>query len=108
MLETYTLPQIKEAVDIAVGDDGNRSEEVIEILKQSEKSRYEDTLDRVRETKMLDITKLEEKVIDIQQQIVNIDAKYKFKLNEIHLILESLNNNKKEDYVPIVSQLKEE
>ena len=38
MLETYTLPQIKEAVDIAVGDDGNRSEEVIEILKQSEKS----------------------------------------------------------------------
>ena len=52
MLETYTLPQIKEAVDIAVGDDGFRSEEVIEILKQSEKSRYEDTLDRVRETKM--------------------------------------------------------
>ena len=28
---------IREAVDIAIGDDGNRSEEVIEILKQNKK-----------------------------------------------------------------------
>lgn len=30
---TYTEDQIREAVDIAIGDDGFRSKEVIEILK---------------------------------------------------------------------------
>ena len=30
---TYTEEEVKEAVDIAVGDDGNRSNEVIAILK---------------------------------------------------------------------------
>jgi hypothetical protein len=29
----YTEEEIKEAVDIAIGDDGFRSKEVIEILK---------------------------------------------------------------------------
>ena len=37
MLETYTLPQIKEAVDIAIGDDGMRSKEVIAILESERK-----------------------------------------------------------------------
>ena len=33
-LDKYKIWQIREAVDIAVGDDGNKSKEVIEILKQ--------------------------------------------------------------------------
>ena len=32
-MESFTQEQIREAVDIAVGDDGHRSKEVIEILK---------------------------------------------------------------------------
>ena len=33
----FNLKEIKEAVDFAVGDDGFRSNEVIEILKQMKK-----------------------------------------------------------------------
>jgi hypothetical protein len=32
MEKKYSIKEIKEAVDIAVGDDGRRSEEVIDIL----------------------------------------------------------------------------
>ena len=42
MLETYTLPQIKEAVDIAIGDDGFRSKEVCAILETFWKEREEE------------------------------------------------------------------
>ena len=34
MKEKYTIKEIKNAVDIVIGDDGMRSKEVIEILKQ--------------------------------------------------------------------------
>ena len=33
----FNLGEIREAVDLAVGDDGQRSEEVVEILKQIRK-----------------------------------------------------------------------
>tara|TARA_R110000824_G_scaffold7685_1_gene34670 strand:- start:2681 stop:2818 length:138 start_codon:yes stop_codon:yes gene_type:complete len=36
---TYTEEQIKEAVDIAIGDDGFRGKEVIEILKIMDKEK---------------------------------------------------------------------
>ena len=35
--DRHHINDIREAVDIAIGDDGNRSEEVIEILKQNKK-----------------------------------------------------------------------
>ena len=34
----YTIEEIKNAVDIVIGDDGMRSKEVIEILKQERKN----------------------------------------------------------------------
>ena len=37
----YTEKQIKEAVDIAIGDDGFRGKEVIEILKVMNKEKYQ-------------------------------------------------------------------
>jgi hypothetical protein len=37
----YTKEEIREAVDIAVGDDGFRSKEVIEILKIMKKREFE-------------------------------------------------------------------
>ena len=37
----YTEEQIKVAVDLAIGDDGFRSKEVIEILKIMNKERYQ-------------------------------------------------------------------
>ena len=33
----FNLKEIKEAIDLAFGDDGLRSEEVVEILKQIRK-----------------------------------------------------------------------
>jgi hypothetical protein len=79
MLETYTIPQIKEAVDIAIGDDGFRSKEVIEILR----------LDHIKEYGTEnDMRKMQEDLIEFRQSLINIDAKYKMKCNEIFLILE--------------------
>ena len=37
----YTEEEIREAVDIAIGDDGFRSKEVIEILKVMKKREFE-------------------------------------------------------------------
>ena len=39
-LDKYKIWQIREAVDIAVGDDGNKSKEVIEILKTEKWDKY--------------------------------------------------------------------
>ena len=36
----FKIWQIREAVDIAVGDDGNKSKEVIEILKTEKWEKY--------------------------------------------------------------------
>ena len=80
MLETYTLPQIKEAVDIAIGDDGFRSKEVIEILKLEKKERIE--LDRNSTLQLID------KMQELEQNIINVDAKYKKKINEIMFLIE--------------------
>jgi len=33
-MKQFTIKEIKNAVDIVIGDDGMRSKEVIEILKQ--------------------------------------------------------------------------
>ena len=39
MKEKYTIKEIKKAVDITIGDDGMRSKEVIEILKQERENK---------------------------------------------------------------------
>lgn len=79
MLETYTIPQIKEAIDIALGDDGFRSKEIIEILRLEHKDL------NVSEGTALQLI---EKMQELEQNIINVDAKYKMKCNEIFLILE--------------------
>ena len=38
MEEKYTIEEIKNAVDIVIGDDGFRSKEVIEVLKYEQKN----------------------------------------------------------------------
>ena len=38
MKDKYTIEEIKNAVDIAIGDDGMRSTEVIEILKHEKEN----------------------------------------------------------------------
>ena len=38
MQEKYTIEEIKEAVDIVIGDDGNRSKRIIELLRMIKKS----------------------------------------------------------------------
>ena len=38
MKDKYTIEEIKNAVDIAIGDDGMRSAEVIEILKHEKEN----------------------------------------------------------------------
>jgi len=40
---TYTKEQVKEAVDIAIGDDGNKSNEVIAILKSEREDNAKNT-----------------------------------------------------------------
>tara|TARA_Y100000356_G_scaffold32234_1_gene23951 strand:+ start:253 stop:435 length:183 start_codon:yes stop_codon:yes gene_type:complete len=39
-LDKYKIWQIREAVDLAVGDDGHKSKEVIEILKTEKWDKY--------------------------------------------------------------------
>jgi hypothetical protein len=87
MLETYTLPQIKQAVDIAVGDDGMRSEEVIDILK-NDNFTINTELENKEELE-LSVSQLIDKIEQLEQSIINIDAKYKMKINEIMLMFES-------------------
>ena len=79
--EKYTKPQIKEAVDIAIGDDGFRSKEVLEILEvDNEPVPVHDTLGDIHNIKV-DLLKLFETVDGIEQRIVNVDAKYERKLD---------------------------
>ena len=42
MEKCFSLEEIKLAVDIAIGDDGFRSKEVIEILKVMAKEEFEE------------------------------------------------------------------
>jgi len=38
MQEKYTIEEIKQAVDIVIGDDGTRSKRIIELLRMINKS----------------------------------------------------------------------
>ena len=69
----YNENQIREAVDIAIGDDGMRSKEVIEIL------RMEEIEDAHTET----LLKLIDKQMELEQNIINVDAKYNLKLKNL-------------------------
>ena len=82
-MKSYTVSQIISAVDCVIGDDGFRSKEVIEILKLDFKP-YRPDAESVR----TDILKLIQKQEELEQNIINIDAKYKFKVNEIMLMCE--------------------
>tara|TARA_B100000029_G_C17076682_1_gene778963 strand:- start:113 stop:418 length:306 start_codon:yes stop_codon:yes gene_type:complete len=90
MVKKYSLAVIKEAVDTATGDDGLRSEEVVELL---DKEIIADPIDidkdeawipedevKVHDSKA-DILKLIDKVDELEQKIVNIDAKFDRKLD---------------------------
>ena len=87
MLEAYTLPQIIKAVDIAIGDDGMRSKEVAEILKKTDWEDfmfdYDDSTTEVTVHDIKgDVLKLIDKVEELEQKIINLDAYYKMKINE--------------------------
>ena len=95
----YTLKQIREAVDLAIGDDGFRGDEVVSILTSWNKY-HEDgeptTADEFNEeqdsVKIYDIRKdvitVIERIESVEQSLLNIDAKYKKKINEIMFLIE--------------------
>ena len=79
--EKYTKPQIKEAVDIAIGDDGFRSKEVLEILEvDNEPVPVHDTLGDIHNIKA-DLLKLFESIDILNQGLINLDSKYERKLD---------------------------
>jgi len=41
--DAYTAGQVKEAVDIVIGDDGMRSKEVLEVVKELKNEKYKRT-----------------------------------------------------------------
>ena len=69
----YNEKQIREAVDITIGDDGFRSKEVIEILRMEE----------IEDTHTETILKLIDKQMELEQSIINVDAKYNLKFKEL-------------------------
>ncbi len=78
-LKTYSPEMVRTAVDIVIGDDGFRSKEVIDIL---------DNWDNKEEPVVIhdaknDILKLIDKVDSLEQNIINIDAKYNRKLKKM-------------------------
>ena len=74
----YTEKQIREAVDITIGDDGFRSKEVIEILRL-------DNVDvkEIEDTHTETILQLIDKQMELEQNIINVDAKYNLKLKNL-------------------------
>lgn len=81
----YTLKEIKEAVNMAVGDDGLRGEEVVSILIDE----YNTGDDNVKVHDLSsDMSTIIKKVESIEQSLLNIDAKYKKKINEIMFLIE--------------------
>ena len=62
----YTEKQIREAVDITIGDDGFRSKEVIEILRL-------DNVDvkEIEDTHTETILQLIDKQMELEQNIIN-------------------------------------
>lgn len=47
-----------------------------------------------------DVLKIIDKLDELEQKIINLDAKYKFKVNEIMLMLEEKNGNNELDCSP--------
>jgi len=45
-MKTYTVEEIREAVNIVIGDDGRRSDEVIDVLETDVKQNTKDYLNR--------------------------------------------------------------
>jgi len=80
MVKKYSLAAIKEAVDIAIGDDGMRSKEVIEILKLEGEGLITDSEVEVHDV-IGDVRKLIEKQMELEQNIINVDAKFDRKLD---------------------------
>ena len=80
MVKKYSLAAIKEAVDIAIGDDGMRSKEVIEILKLEGEGLITDSEVEVHDV-IGDVRKLIEKQMELEQNIINIDSKFDRKLD---------------------------
>jgi len=93
MVKKYSLAAIKEAVDIAIGDDGMRSKEVIEILKLEGEGLVADPIDIAKDEVWIpedevevhdlkgDVRKLIEKQMELEQNIINVDAKFDRKLD---------------------------
>ena len=73
MDKTYTKEQIQYAVDVATGDDGFRGKEVIEILR----------LEEIEDSHTETILKLIDKQMELEQNIINVDAKYNLKLKNL-------------------------
>ena len=69
----YDEKHIREAVEITIGDDGFRSKEVIEILKMEE----------IKDAHTETILKLSDKQLELEQNIINVDAKYNLKLKNL-------------------------
>jgi hypothetical protein len=57
-IKKYTAEEIREAVDIATGDDGFRSKEVISILETNVKQNTEEYLKEKNEPIKFDFTSL--------------------------------------------------
>jgi len=74
----YNEKQIREAVDITIGDDGFRSKEVIEILRLDNVDAKE-----IENTHTETILKLIDKQMELEQNIINVDAKYNLKLKKL-------------------------
>ena len=45
-MKTYTVEEIREAVNIVIGDDGRRSDEVIDVLETDVEQNTKDYLNR--------------------------------------------------------------
>ena len=75
----FNLREIKEAVDWATGDDGFRSNEVVEILKQMKEEKDMQPPKVISKLKvemiMKDLLKLIDKVEDLEQIVINQGAK---------------------------------
>ena len=74
----YSLEQIRESVDWAIGDDGHRSNEVIEILKNTKEYNMQPKrIINSMKVKVIeeDLLKVFDKIDDLEQMIYNQGAK---------------------------------
>ena len=73
------LEEVREAVDITIGDDGFRSKEVLEILKQMKEGNNMQPKRIINSMKVKvieeDLLKVMDKIDDLEQMIYNQGAK---------------------------------